>query len=142
MQASQDSLHAVQEANRKLASITQKIAGTEEAIEEGGSIIDRVSIDQQSIETQEELAGQHSPAAVDAPKADVEADQEVSVMSDGVLAKLSIEAQLEALAPTVGKYTRYCDTEDYDASAKGQRTDEELRAACVKAKKLIARVRS
>ena len=55
-----------------------------------------------------------------------------------VRAKLSIEDQLQALAPVVGKYIRYLDTDDFDDTAKGVRTAEELRA-CVKARKLIAR---
>jgi len=57
-------------------------------------------------------------------------------------AKVSIEDQLEALAPIVGKYIRYLGTDDYDEHAykNTERTTEELRA-CIKARKLIARVR-
>ena len=57
-----------------------------------------------------------------------------------VRAKLSIEDKLQALAPIVGKYIRYLDTDDYDKNTLGNRTVDELRA-CVKARKLIARVR-
>ena len=54
-------------------------------------------------------------------------------------AKLSIEDKLQALTPIVGKYIQYLDTDNFDDTTLGNRTEEELRA-CVKARKLIARV--
>jgi hypothetical protein len=57
-------------------------------------------------------------------------------------AKVSIEDQLAALTPIVGKYIRYLGKDDYDEHAykNSERTTEELKA-CIKARRLIARVR-
>ena len=139
-QASQESLRAVQEATSELASLEEKIAGTQQALEECDSVAKQYTIDQQTVETREDLVSRFSQEPVDDEPED---DQEAAEVSNKALrAKVSIEDQLEALAPIVGKYIRYLGTDDYDEHAykNSERTTEELKA-CIKARRLIARVR-